>query len=104
MHVNGITLQAASQGPRHYAIGTVTLVDDGAPPKPVAGASVSVSWSGIVSGTDTATTDGNGVVVFSSPKTKASGAVTLEVTGITAIGYEYQSQQNDESAGSIGWP
>ncbi len=99
MHVHDIDLSAASQGPRKYAVGAVTVVDvNGAW---VANASVSINWSGIVSGTDTATTDSNGVVVFSSPKTKAAGTVTLKVTGITASGYKYQSQQNEAS---ISWP
>jgi PKD repeat protein len=48
----------------------------------VAGVAVTVQWSGMVSGTSTATTGVNGTVSFTSPKTKKGGNVTITVTNV----------------------
>jgi PKD repeat protein len=49
----------------------------------VAGVSVTVQWTGVVSGSSTGTTNSSGMVILASPKTKKSGDVTVTVTNVT---------------------
>ena len=88
LQVQVMSLSPKHAGPNTSAIGTILVVDgDGTV---VAGATVSVSWGGEVSGTSTGITDVAGQVVLESPKTRASsGIITLEVTGASKTGYSY---------------
>ena len=52
--------------------------------QPVAGAGITVTWSGLVSGTSTGTTDSSGYAVLTSRRTKKSGTITATVTTIAA--------------------
>jgi PKD repeat protein len=67
----------------------------------VPGAVVTGTWKGVVSGAVSATTGSNGVATSKSPRTKASGTFTFEVTGITLSGYTYAPAGNKISTGSI---
>ena len=70
--------------------------------QPVAGASVSGQWSGLVSRTSTVTTDAAGLARFSSPGTKASsGTFRFAVTGVSRSGYSYAPLTNTETSDSI---
>ncbi|HQC97656.1 MAG TPA: PKD domain-containing protein, partial [Aquabacterium sp.] len=69
---------------------------------PMAGASVSGRWSGLVSGTGTLTTGTDGYARFSSPTTRATtGTFTFTVTGITRSNATYASTGNVETSDSI---
>jgi len=69
---------------------------------PVAGASVSGSWSGLVSRTSSATTDGTGVARFGSPSTRSSpGNFVFTVKSVTLSGYSYEPTMNTETSDSI---
>lgn len=69
---------------------------------PMAGASVSGRWSGLVSGTGTLTTGTDGYARFSSPTTRATtGTFTFTVTGITRSNATYASTANVETSDSI---
>ncbi len=48
----------------------------------VAGVSVTVQWSGVVSGTSTGVSDGSGKVIVTSPKTKKGGTATATVISV----------------------
>ena len=68
---------------------------------PVSGASVRGVWSGVVSGSATATTGSSGVANLNSPSTRSRGTYTFTVTGVTLAGYSYQASQNTETSDSI---
>ncbi len=90
MHVESLPMtliQASGRG----AIGrvTVTVVDGvGAG---VSGAQVQGGWSGVVSGGESGTTNGSGVVVFDSPKASrnTTGEFIFTVTSLSAGGYDH---------------
>jgi len=84
-----------------YFAATITVVDQNE--KPIAGAVVSVTSSGLASGTATATTNAQGVVTIKSavmPSTPA-GTETFTVTNLVLSGYPYDSTKNTVSAGSL---
>ena len=70
-----------------YATGAVSVVNQSG--VAVSGATVAVTWSGIVSKTASATTNSLGKVSFSSPITGSKGCFTLTVTKITLSGYTF---------------
>jgi len=82
------------------ATAAVKLLD--ADDAPVVGASVSGSWSGLVSRTSSATTDGTGVARFSSPSSRSTtGTFKFTVNGATLNGYTYAPATNTETSDAI---
>jgi len=84
-----------------YFAATITVGDQNE--KPIAGAVVSVTSSGLSSGTATATTNAQGVVTIKSavmPST-STGTETFTVTNLVLSGYPYDSTKNTVSAGSL---
>jgi endo-1,3-1,4-beta-glycanase ExoK len=78
------------------AIASVTVVDDIG--MPVAGASVSGAWSGVITTGDTSrTTDSRGLATFYSSRSRNPGSVTFCVTGVKAGSLAYV-----ESPGTCG--
>ncbi|MDZ7591657.1 MAG: PKD domain-containing protein [Rubrivivax sp.] len=68
----------------------------------VVGASVTGSWSGLVSRTSNATTDGTGIARFKSPSTfSKSGSFGFSVKDATLNGYSYAPALNTETSDSI---
>jgi PKD repeat protein len=82
------------------ASAAVKLLDtDG---RPVVGASVSGSWSGLVSQTSSVTTDDTGMARFKSPSTfSTSGTFGFSVKGVTLNGYSYEPARSTETSDSI---
>ncbi len=83
------------------ALAQITVRDkDG---NPVSGATVTGAWSGVVSGTGTATTNTSGVAAIRSKRVKApAGSVfTFSVTGASLSGYSYDPSLNVETSDSI---
>ncbi len=71
------------------ANGTVTVLDkDGLA---VSGASVSVSWTGIVNGSTTVLTDAFGKATFKTSHTKKTGTVIISVSNVSKAGTIYDS-------------
>jgi len=70
---------------------------------PVAGATVTGKWSGLVSSNAvSAVTDSTGVARFSSPSTrKTGGSFVYSVTGVSLSGYSYAPLTNTETSDSI---
>ena len=59
---------------------------------PVSGVSVTVQWSGLVSGTSTAKTDASGTVSLVSSRSKKTGSITGTITVVTpAAGSKYDT-------------
>lgn len=94
-----MSLKVAKKGSAQASAAVKLLDADG---RPVVGASLSGSWSGIVSRTTNATTDGTGVARFSSPSTRSkSGTFVFTVKGATLSGYTYAPALNTETSDSI---
>ena len=103
MHVEDILMTAEpANGGRWRAVAEVPIEDDSG--QSVSGATVTGAWTGLVSGTGTATTNGNGVATISSPKTRKNGQITFEVTDVTKAGFTYNSGANLETSDSIAGP
>jgi peptidoglycan/xylan/chitin deacetylase (PgdA/CDA1 family) len=99
MFVQNIAMSKATQGKNKYAKATVTIYDEDN--AFVSGATVTVQWSGLVSGTSSGTTNGGGAVTLNSPATKSSGTITATVTNVVKSGWNYNSTRNVETSDSI---
>jgi PKD repeat protein len=98
MSVGDIAMSlSANRNPRATA---AVSVRDGAG-RPVAGATVSGTWSGVVSGKASVLTDGSGVARLTSPSTKKYGTFAFRVDGISLSGYAYDASLNTETSDSI---
>jgi PKD repeat protein len=64
-------------------------------------ATVTGSWSGIVSGSKSAVSNASGVATLDSATTKKNGTMKFTITGITATGYVYDPALNTMSSNSI---
>ena len=83
----------------YYAGAKVTIKDhDG---KPVTNATVTGTWSGLVSGTVSGKTNSSGVVQFYSSSSRYRGTYTFKVTNVTLTGYNYNASKNTETTDSI---
>ena len=58
----------------------------------VANAAVTIQWSGVVSNSTTARTDGNGVAVLTSKSTKRNGTITGVITSVAPATGGYDTQ------------
>ena len=81
---------------------TVMVQDSSGSPLP--GATVTGEYSGIVRGTVNGDTGSDGKVVLTSKKTRKSGTITFTITGISLIGYTYDSALNNQAQVSILTP
>jgi hypothetical protein len=68
--------------------------------KAVEGATVTGTWSGVVSGSASGITNTTGVTSIKSPRTKTKGTFTFTVTGVVREGYLYTPTSNIESSDS----
>jgi len=92
MYVYDIAMSLFYRGKNAEAQAEVTIIDeDGAP---VANATVTGRWSGLVSSTATGTTDSNGSVSLTSLKAKKSGTITFTVLDVSVDGYTYDESAN----------
>lgn len=82
-------------------VATIKVVDVNE--KPISGVVVSVTSSGLVSGSTTATTNAQGIVTIKSPtvSSTATGTETFTITNLVLSGYLYNSANNTVSAGSL---
>lgn len=67
----------------------------------VSGVKVAGTWSGMVTGSSTATTSTLGTAVLTSKNFRKSGTVTFRITGLTRSGYTYTAANNNETSESI---
>ena len=82
-----------------YAQAKVTVKD--AAGNVIPNATVSGSWSGIVTGTASGVTASTGAATLNSPNTKTNGTMKFSITGITASGYTYDATLNTMTTNSI---
>ncbi len=68
---------------------------------PVAGATVTGTWSGLTTGSAGAVTSGTGAATFTSAYTRSRGTFIFTVTGVTLAGYVYNPALNTETSDSI---
>jgi hypothetical protein len=64
----------------------------------VADATVSITWSDVVSGSDSGVTGSDGKVTFTSNKVKSTGPFTITVTNVTHATQSYNSSLNVETS------
>ncbi len=98
MYVDSIDMSLAIRGRWYYAVATVKIVDTQG--NPVSGATVYVTWSGVVSGTSSGITGTDGTVTFTSART-SGGTYTITVTNVTHDSYTYDSSLNNETTDSV---
>jgi len=84
-----------------YFVATVTVGDQNE--KPIANTLVSVTSSGLASGTATATTNAQGIVTIKSPTVSSTlmGTETFTITNLELNGYQYTPANNKVSSGSL---
>jgi PKD repeat protein len=100
MSVAGLTVTAKpNKGGQTQAIASVT-VKDNSTGNLVAGASVTGTWDGAVSGSGSGTTNTSGVASISSSRTKSSGPFSFTVTGVSLSGYTYVPANNAVTSAS----
>lgn len=98
MHLLGIAMSLASRNAQVIARASVV---DGLG-HPVVGASVTGTWSGVISSGDgERAADGNGIATFYSSRTRSPGNVEFCVTGISLLGMSYDASANTGSCNSI---
>jgi subtilisin len=105
MHVKSIEMSLKTAGINVNAIAKVTIVD--ASDKLVGGATVSGTWSGATSDSDSGVTDVYGKVSLQSNKVKnpTSGTTfTFTVDNVTKDGWTYNQDANLETYDSITVP
>ena len=93
----GMSLSVKRSGTR--ATATVTITDTSG--KVISGATVNGSWSGVVSGSATASTSTNGQARLISPSTKSRGTFNFTVTGVASSGATYDAIQNKQTSAFI---
>lgn len=98
MHVASIVPSKKQKGPKADAMAEVTIVDENG--DPVAGADVTGTFSGDVSGTQTQTTDASGVASFKISVTATVSSFTFCVDNVTGS-LTYNSSANVETCDSI---
>ncbi len=99
MWVSAMSAQVvAVQGNNRVGRVSVTVRDANGP---VAGALVSGQFSGLVSGSGSATTNASGVAVIDSARTKKTGNATFTVTNVTKGGLSYTPAQNTISTVAV---
>ena len=92
MFVDDITQTPIQTGRNYRSRAVVTIKDtDG---YFVANATVYITWSGVVSGSDSGTTAADGTVTFTSARVKSTGPFTITVTNVT-----HATQTWDDSLG-----
>lgn len=97
IHASAISLASQLSGKNQYkAVATVRVVDQNGQPR--AGVSVSGSFSGVINGSASATTDSNGVATITSANTRSTGSVTFALVNMSVTSYEYDSSANVVSA------
>jgi PKD repeat protein len=99
IYVGALTLTSSSSTTAVSAGAAVTIKNRAGSAIP--GVVVTGSWSGVVSGTVSGTTNSSGVVNLASPQSAVSGTFTFTVTGVSASGFTYNPSLNSSSSASI---
>jgi len=96
MYVYDITQTIAKMGKNYQSTAVVTIRDTAS--APVANATVTIAWSGVVSGSASGVTGANGTVTFFSAKVKKTGPFTITVNNVTHATKIYNPGLNIETS------
>jgi len=96
IYVYDITQTPTITGRNYKSNAVVTIWDTNN--NPVANATVSITWSGVVSGTDSGVTGADGTVTFVSDKVKSTGPFTITVNNVTHATLPYNPALNNETS------
>jgi PKD repeat protein len=100
IYVTAIVTSSSASTTAVSAIASVTVLDRNG--KPVPGATVAGSWSGLNQGTSSGATDASGVATLTSPQSSTSGTFLFTLSTVTApSGYTYNLQLNKVTSVSI---
>ena len=99
LHLADIAMALVVNNRSARATAAVTVVD--AAGKPIPGATVSGTWSGLVTGSASIVTGSNGVAAFQSANTRNRGTYIFKVNGVTLPGASYDAASNIETMDSI---
>ncbi len=94
--VNDITQTPKIAGKNYESNATITIWDTNN--NPVADATVYITWSGVVSGSDSGVTGADGTVTFKSDKVKSTGPFTITVDNVTHATLPYNPALNIETS------
>lgn len=99
MYVDDITMSISRVGRSYSATGVVTIRDifDNVVPN----ATVSITWSGVATGSASGVTGADGKVSFNSARLKSAGPYTITVTDVTHASFDYNPALNNETTDSI---
>ena len=96
MHIESIDMVLRrTSGSWYRAVATIKVLDENG--QPVNDATVTVRWTGAVTGTSSTGEDQNGIATFTSSSARRGYyplTFTVRVTGVTASGYVYYPGQN----------
>jgi len=95
IYVYDITQTPIAAGKNYKSNAVVTIRNTNN--APVANATVSIAWSGVVSGTDSGVTAADGTVTFVSNKVKSRGPFTITVNNVTHAVHTYNPALNIET-------
>jgi vibriolysin len=101
MFVNDITQVVSQKGKNYSSTATVTIWDTNS--APVANATVSITWSGVVGGSASGITAADGTVTFKSSKVKSTGPFTITVDNATHASLPYNATLNVETTDSASF-
>ena len=96
IYVYDITQTPTITGRNYKSNAVVTIWDTNN--NPVANATVSINWSGVVSGSASGVTGANGTVTFVSNKVKSTGPFTITVNNVTHATMTYNPALNNETS------
>ncbi|NIO80977.1 MAG: PKD domain-containing protein [Candidatus Aminicenantes bacterium] len=96
IYVYDITQTIKKMGKNYQSTAVVTIWDTNN--NPVADATVTITWSGVVSGSDSGVTGADGTVSFKSDKVKSTGPFTITVDNVTHPIHTYNPALNNETS------
>jgi PKD repeat protein len=98
IYVYDITQTIKKQGKNYSSTAVVTIWDTNN--VPVADVTVYITWSGVVSGSDSGVTGADGTVTFKSDKVKSTGPYIITVDNVTHATHTYNPALNIETTDS----
>jgi PKD repeat protein len=96
IYVHDITQTPTITGKNYKSNAVVTIWDTNN--NPVADATVSITWSGVVSGSASGVTGADGTVTFVSNKVKSTGPFTITINNVTHATLPYNPALNVETS------
>jgi hypothetical protein len=101
MYVKDITQTISRKGKNYTSNAVVTIWDINN--NPVSGATVYITWSGVVGGSTSGTTVSSGTVTFVSSKVKSTGPFTITVDNVTHPINTYNPALNVETTDTASY-